>query len=195
MHRLVEALAQAYVGESQARMRYTEFAKIAKKEGYEQIGNIFLETADHEKTHGKNFYRMLHKVFKKLNIQEEMLELDNVAVPVVRGSLAENLKASIAGEHHENTDLYPKIAKIAEEEGFSELAVQIRAIAKAEEHHEKRYRMLLEQIEKASFFKKDGKVWWLCLECGYWHYGEEPPEVCPSCLHPKSFFKKIDENY
>ena len=124
-----------------------------------------------------------------------MLELDNVAVPVVRGSLAENLKASIAGEHHENTDLYPKIAKIAEEEGFSELAVQIRAIAKAEEHHEKRYRMLLEQIEKASFFKKDGKVWWLCLECGYWHYGEEPPEVCPSCLHPKSFFKKIDENY
>ncbi len=195
MNKLIEQLAQAYVGESQARMRYTEYAKIAKKEGYEQIGAIFLETADHEKTHGKNFFRMIQKVFEKLGESEEVLELKNVAVPVIRGTLVENLKASIKGEHHEHTELYPTIAKIAKEEGFPELSTQILGIAKAEEHHEKRYAMLLEQIEKASFFKKDGKVWWLSMECGYWHYAEEPPTMCPSCLHPKAFFKKMDEDY
>ena len=195
MNRLVEALAQAYVGESQARMRYTEYAKIAGKEGYEQIKEIFLETANHEKTHGKNFFRMIHKVFAKLGEKTDALELEKVTVPVVRGTLVENLKASIKGEHHEHTELYPAIAEIAKEEGFKDLAVQILGIAKAEEHHEARYKMLLEQLEKASFFKKDGKVWWLCMECGYWHYAEHPPKMCPSCDHPIDYFKKMDEDY
>ena len=195
MNRLVEALAQAYVGESQARMRYTEYAKIAGKEGYEQIKAIFLETANHEKTHGKNYFRMIQKVFAKIGGKTDMLEIDKVAVPVVRGTTIDNLKQAIAGEHHENSEMYPEIAKIAEEEGFKDLATQIMAIAKAEEHHETRYKMLLEQLEKASFFKKEGKVWWLCMECGYWHYAKEPPKVCPSCDHPRAFFKKMDEDY
>lgn len=195
MHKLVEALAQAYVGESQARMRYTEYAKIAGKEGYEQIKAIFLETSEHEKTHGKNYYRMIQKVFAKIEGKTDMLEIDKVAVPVVRGTTIENLKQAIAGEHHENSEMYPAIAKIAEEEGFKDLAKQIRAIAIAEEHHEARYKMLLEQLEKASFFKKDDEFWWLCLECGYWHHGKEPPRMCPSCDHPRAFFKKMDEDY
>ncbi len=195
MNRLVEALAQAYVGESQARMRYTEYAKIAKKEGYVQLSGIFLETADHEKTHGKNFFRMIQKVMKKLDDSTTMLELNKVEVPIVRGTVVENLKAAIAGEHHESTELYPEIAKIAKEEGFGELATQILGIAKAEEHHEQRYQKLLDALENASMFKSEGKVWWLCMECGYWHHADKPPEICPSCLHPKAYFKKMDENY
>ncbi|XEO77299.1 hypothetical protein WKT22_02328 [Candidatus Lokiarchaeum ossiferum] len=195
MNRLVEALAQAYVGESQARMRYTEYAKIAGKEGYEQIKEIFLETANHEKTHGKNFFRMIQKVMEKIGEKTDMLEIQNVAVPVVRGSVVENLKASIAGEHHETSEMYPEIAKIAKEEGFADLSVQILGIAKAEEHHEKRYQAILDALESASMFKSEGKVWWLCMECGYWHYAEHPPKMCPSCDHPMAFFKKMDSSF
>lgn len=195
MNRLIEALAQAYVGESQARMRYTEYAKLARKEGLELVSNVFLETADHEKTHGKNFFRMIQKVMEKLDEKHEMLEIDKVAVPVVRGSVIDNLKASIAGEHHENSEMYPEIAKIAKEEGFGDLAIQINAIAKAEEHHEKRYQALLDALESASMFKSEGKVWWLCMECGYWHYGEHPPDICPSCDHPKAFFKEMSSKF
>lgn len=195
MNRLIEALAQAYVGESQARMRYTEYAKIARKEGYEQIGQIFLETADHEKTHGKNFFRMIQKVMEKLNEKTDMVELNHVEIPVVRGTVIENLQASIVGEHHENTEMYPEIAQIAKEEGFSDLAVQILAIAKAEEHHEKRYQALLDALEAESMFKSEGKVWWLCMECGYWHYADHAPEMCPSCNHPKAYFKKMESKF
>ncbi len=195
MNRLIEALAQAYVGESQARNRYYLYAKIAKKEGYEQINSIFLETSNHEKSHGKNFFRMIQKVMEKLGEKTDMLELNKVGVPVVHGTTIENLKAAVAGEHHEFAELYPAIAKIAKEEGFSEMAAQITAIATAENHHETRYAKLLDQLEKASFHKKDGKVWWLCMECGYWHYAEEPPNICPSCNHPTAYFKKMDEDY
>jgi rubrerythrin len=194
-NRLLKNLAQAYVGESQARMRYTEYAKIAKNAGYVQISQIFSETADHEKTHGKNFFRMIQKVSEKLGKSEEMFEIDKVNVPIVRGTVIDNLKAAIQGEHHEHSEMYPKIAKIAKEEGFSKLAVQINAIAKAEEHHEHRYQKLLDVLENASVFVSEEKVWWLCMECGYWHYGEKPPEMCPSCNHPKAYFKKIDENF
>lgn len=176
-------------------MRYTEYAKLAKKEGLIQVQNVFLETADHESVHAKNFFRMIQKVKEKLGEKTEMLELQNVAVPVVRGSVIDNLKASIAGEHHENSEIYPAIADIAKEEGFNELATQIRTIAKAEEHHEKRYKAILDALESASMFKSEGKVWWLCMECGYWHYAEKPPEVCPSCAHPKGYFKKMDSSF
>ena len=195
MNKLIEALAQAYVGESQARNRYTLYAKIAKKEGYEQINQIFLETANHEKSHGKNFFRMIQKVMDKLGEKTDMLELDGVGVPVVHGTTIENLKAAVAGEHHEFSELYPAIAKIAKEEGFNELATQITAIATAENHHETRYAKLLEALEAASFHKKDGKVWWLCIECGYWHFAKQPPKMCPSCNHPKAYFKLMDEEY
>ncbi len=195
MNRLVKALSQAYVGESQARNRYTFYSKIAKKEGYVQISQIFSETAEHEKTHAKNYFRMIQKVMKKIGESSNMLEIDKVGVPTMYGTTTENLEEAIAGEHHENSEMYPEIAKIAEEEGYPKLSAQILAIAKAEEHHEDRYKRLLEQIEKESIFKKDGKVWWLCLECGYWHYAEEPPDVCPSCDHPKAYFKEMDEPY
>src|SRR6056297_2261071 len=178
MDKLVEALAQAYVGEGQARNRYTMYSKIAKKEGYIRVSQLFSETAEHEKTHGKNYFKMIQKVMKKLGKDEKMIELDGVGVPLEYGTTIENLKESINGEQHESTEMYPEIAKIAEEQGFGKIAAQVLAIAKAEEHHEKRYSMLLEQIEKATMFKKDDEVWWFCIECGYWHHAKEPPKVC-----------------
>lgn len=195
MNRLIEALSKAYVGESQARMRYTEYAKTAKKEGYIQIQEVFLETADQEKTHGKNYFRMVQKVLKKIGESVSMINVNNVDIPLVSGTTVENLKASAAGEHHEHTELYPEIAKIAKEEGYPKIAAQILGIAKAEEHHEDRFKKLLEQLEKGSVFKKDGEVWWLCMECGYWHHGKEPPKMCPSCNHPSAYFKVMDEYY
>ena len=195
MNKLVEALLQAYVGESQARNRYDFHSKIAKKEGYVQISQIFSETAGHEKTHGKNYYRMAMSVMKKLGEEIDMAELNKVGVPIIMGNTIENLKSAIAGEHHEATEMYPKIAKIAEEEGFPKVAEQVLAIAEAETHHEARFKRLLEQIEKGSIFEKDGDVWWLCIECGYWHKGKFAPENCISCNHPQAYFKVMDEVY
>ena len=145
MNKLIEALAQAYVGESQARNRYTLYAKQAKKEDLVQISQIFLETSEHEKSHGKNFFRMIQKVMDKLGERVDMFEIDKVGVPVVHGSTIENLKAAVAGEHHEFSEMYPAIAKIAKDGRLSRNGTQITAIATAENHHEVRYQKLLDQ--------------------------------------------------
>ncbi len=176
----------AFAGESQARNRYTYFASKAKKEGYVQISNIFQETADNEKEHAKRLFKFL---------EGGEAEISASFPAGVIGSTAENLKASAAGENHEYTTMYPEFARIAEEEGFSEVAEVMKSIAVAEKQHERRYLGLLENIEKGQVFKKDNVVKWKCGNCGYIHEGEEAPEKCPACAHPQAHFELLGENY
>jgi len=194
MKNTIENLAKAFVGESQARNRYTFYAKIAQKEGFEQIAEIFLLTAENEREHAKWLFRLINELKKKSN--EDFREIKTeVNIPTVLGNTAENLKAAISGENYEHTKMYPEFAEIAEKEGFSEIAQRLRAIAVAEKHHEERFRKLLKEVEKNSAFKKEKKVYWVCRKCGYVHEGEEPPEKCPSCSHPKSYFELKCEEY
>lgn len=166
-------LKAAFAGESQARNKYTFFASAAKKEGYEQIAAIFLETADNEKEHAKTLFKYL----KGIN------------------DTAENLKEAAAGENYEWTDMYRQFEQIAREEGFNDIADTFHEIAEVEEFHEKRFLALRENIQSGSVFKRDKEVAWHCRNCGYVHKGTEPPEECPSCFHPRGFFEILCENY
>jgi len=190
----VKNLAKAFIGESQARNRYTFYAKIAKKEGFEQIAEIFLVTAENEREHAKWLFRLINELKKKNdeNFDKIRVEAD---VPTILGNTRENLKSAIAGENYEHTKMYPEFANIAEKEGFPEIAKRLRAIAVAEKHHEERYKKLLKELENNTLFKKDKKVYWVCRKCGYIHEGTEPPEECPSCGHPKSYFEQACEEY
>lgn len=179
-------LVKAFVGESMARNRYTFYAKIAKEEGYVFISRVFLETAENEKEHAENLLKFIQELKEGESIKVE------IEAPLVWGNTAENLKAAIEGENHEYTKMYPEFAGVAEKEGFKNIASTLRAIAKAEEHHEKRYRKLLEAVENGTMFKRDKEVAWVCLECGYIHYGTEPPEKCPSCGHPRGYYVAED---
>lgn len=183
-------LAKAFIGESQARNRYTFYSKIAKKEGYEQIAEIFLMTAENEREHASWLFKHINELKKS----DEEMKVD-VSVPTVLGSTEENLKAAIAGENYEYTKMYPEFAKIAEKEGFTEIAKRLRAIAIAEKHHEERFKKLLEEVKNKTVFKKKKEVWWVCRECGYVHFGKEPPKECPSCGHAKSFYQVKCEEY
>ncbi len=194
MKNTIENLVKAFIGESQARNRYAFYAKVAKKEGFEQIAGIFLITAENEKEHASNLFKLINDLKKKSNERLDEIKVEAVA-PTVLGSTAENLKAAIAGENYEHTKMYPEFADVAETEGFPEIARRLRAIAKAEEHHEERYKKLLEEVEAGTFFKKEKDVWWVCRECGYIHFGKEPPEKCPSCDHPRSYFQLKCEEY
>ena len=179
-------LLKSFAGESQARSRYTYFAKQAKKEGYEQIAALFLETAEQEMQHAKRFFKFL-----------EGGEVE-IAATYPAGTIAttlENLKAAAAGENEEYTDLYPEFARIASEEGFKEISSAFKTIAKVEEEHEKRYLKLLKNIEDGKVFEKDGKVAWYCRNCGYVHYGTKAPKNCPACQHPQAYFEEKSENY
>ena len=182
-------LFAAYVGESQARNRYTFFASIAKKEGYVLISRIFQETADQEREHGLNFYKMLQE-FKKEEDFDDFLV--NEMYPTTYGKTIENLKSAVNGETMEYTKLYPDLADTAEKEGYPHIAERTRAIARAEQHHAERYGKLLKLIGDDAFFKRGEKVVWVCLECGYEVELDELPEdfVCPSCSHPRSYFRK-----
>jgi len=194
MKETINNLMKAFIGESQARNRYTMFASTAKKEGYEQIAEIFLLTADQEKEHGGWFYKMLIEVMKKEGVKEDQIMVE-AGGPVIRKSTLENLKSAIMGENEEYTKLYPAFADTAEKDGYKDIALRIRAIMKAEEHHEERYKKLAEQLENGSIFKKEEKVWWICRECGYAHFGKEPPMECPSCSHPKAYYQIKCEEY
>lgn len=194
MRRTIENLAKAFVGESQARNRYTFYAKVAKKEGFEQIAEIFLLTAENEREHASQLYKLLNEL--KAKSPEKFGEVQvEASVPVVLGNTAENLRAAIAGENYEYTKMYPEFARVAEEEGLPQIASKLRAIAKAEEHHEERFKKLLKEVEAGTVFKKPQPVWWVCRECGYVHFGTEPPEVCPSCGHPRSYYQLKCEEY
>ena len=166
-------LMEAFAGESQARNKYTYFASVAKKQGFEQIAALFLKTAENEKEHAKLWFKELSGI----------------------GDTAENLKAAAEGENYEWTDMYNGFAKIADEEGFSELAEKFRLVAAIEKSHEERYRALLKNIETAEVFKKSSVKVWECRNCGHIVVGENAPEVCPTCNHPQSYFEIHAENY
>lgn len=191
----LECLCRAYLGESQARNRYTFYAKIAADEGFEQIAAIFRETADQEKEHAKKLFGYIQTLKVKEPKPDELL-VDGVGIPDVFGDTLSNLKAAAAGEHYENQIMYPDFAKIAETEGLKEIAVGFSSIKKAEIHHEERYNKLIAQVEaKTVFDKKPKKVYWVCRECGYMHEGTAPPEKCPLCGKPKSFYQTKVEEY
>jgi len=193
MKETIKNLVKAFIGESQARNRYTFYAKIAEKEGYQQIAEIFRITAENEKEHASWLFKLINKL-KKEEGENDEIKVEATAVTVL-GNTAENLKSAIEGEHYENTVMYPEFADIAEKEGYKDIATRLRMIAKAEEHHEERYKKLLKEVENNSVFKKDKNVWWVCRECGYVHYGPEPPEKCPSCNHARSYFQIKCEEY
>jgi rubrerythrin len=179
-------LLTAFAGESQARNRYTYFASKAKKEGYVQIANIFEETANQEKEHAKRFFKFL---------EGGEVEISGAFPAGVIGTTLENLKAAAAGEHYEHTEMYPGFAKVAREEGFDAIAMVIENIAVAEKQHEKRYKDLAANIEAGTVFKKEQKVKWRCINCGYVHEGEEALDMCPACAHPQAHFELLGENW
>lgn len=179
-------LLMSFAGESQARMRYTYFAEKAKEEGYEQIAAIFMETAEQEREHAKRMFKWL---------EGGMLEINACYPAGMIGTTAENLKAAAEGEHEEWSLDYPKFADVAAEEGFPAIAAMYRAIAIAEKAHEDRYLALLKNVEEYTVFKKDGKVYWQCRNCGYVIEAEEAPKACPACLFPQSYFEVQKTNY
>ena len=179
-------LLKAFAGESQARNRYTFFASVAKKGGYEQISAIFLETAEQEKEHAKRFFNFL---------EGGMVEITAAYPAGIIGTTVENLKASADGEKEEWELLYPEFEKIAREEGFPQVATAFKMIAKVETQHEIRYRKLLANLMEGSVFKKAEEVEWKCRNCGYVHTGTSAPDTCPACLHPQAFFEVKETNY
>ncbi|MGE5371460.1 MAG: rubrerythrin [Solirubrobacterales bacterium] len=160
-------LKEAFAGESMARNKYTYFASVAKKEGYEQIAAIFLETAENEKEHAKLEYKLLNEL----------------------GSTIDNLKTAASGENHEHTSMYPAFARIAREEGFAEIAEMFEGIARVEADHEKRYLALLERVQAGDVFKREENTRWKCRNCGYVHEGPDAPDLCPVCKHPQAYYE------
>ncbi|MFA5358847.1 MAG: rubrerythrin family protein [Patescibacteria group bacterium] len=195
MQQTIQNLAAAFIGESMARNRYTMYSKIAKKEGYEQIAEIFLLTADQEREHASWLFKLIKELKVKNGDEQQEVKVQEVPVPTTYGTTIENIKSAIAGENYEHTSMYPGFAKIAEQEGFLEIAKRLLSIAKAEEHHEERYQKLLQVLVDGKVFKKDKEVWWVCRECGYVHFGTQPPEECPSCGHPQAFYQIKCEEY
>jgi len=183
-------LMKAFAGESQARNRYTYYASVAKKEGYVQIANFFLETADNEKEHAKRFFKLLLE-----DLNGETNEINGASYPIALGDTLFNLKAAADGENEEWTDLYPTFAEKAAEEGFPKVAVAFKKIAEVEKHHEERYRKLAANIENTAVFAKEESVAWKCGNCGYVHIGTSAPEMCPACLHPKPYFEILCDNF
>ncbi|MBN1111703.1 MAG: rubrerythrin family protein [Bacteroidales bacterium] len=184
--RTEQNLLKAFAGESQARNKYEFFAKQAKKEGYEQIAAIFMETASQEKEHAKRFFKFL---------EGNAVEI-TATYPAGRiGTTAENLNAAAAGENEEWTELYPEFARIAAEEGFKDVAIAFKMIATVEAEHEKRYRALLQNLIDNKVFEKGEKVLWECRNCGYIHEGTKALENCPACNHPKAYFQIKVQNY
>jgi rubrerythrin len=168
-------LLAAFAGESQARNKYTYYASKAKKDGYEQIAALFTETADNEKEHAKLWFKLLH----------------DGDVP----DTATNLRDAASGENYEWTDMYAGFAQVAREEGFTKIAAMFEGVGKVEKEHEERYLALLKNIRDGAVFKKDGKVYWKCRNCGHIHEGSAAPELCPVCSHPKAYFELRTQNY
>ena len=184
--RTEQNLLKSFAGESQARNRYTYFASVAKDEGYRQIEAIFQETADQEKEHAKRFFKFL---------EGGDLEITAAYPAGVIGTTAENLKAAADGEHCEAEELYPEFAKVAEEEGFKEIASAYHNIIKAEKEHERRYLKLLERVESGKFFERDKEIYWQCRNCGFVVKAKKAPAKCPACDHPQEHFEPMRDNY
>lgn len=179
-------LLKAFAGESQARNRYTYWASVAKKEGLVQISKVFEETASQEKEHAERFWSFL---------QGGMLEITASYPAGKSGNTLENLEAAAGGEEEEWQKLYPEFARVAKEEGFNDIAACFNMISIAEKQHEKRYRDLYNNLKDGKVFKREGKVVWRCLNCGFLHEAAEAPKVCPACLHPQAYFELLGENW
>lgn len=179
-------LLKSFAGESQARNRYTYFASQAKKEGYEQIAAIFLETAEQEKEHAKVFFKYL---------KGGPVEITATFPAGIIGNTMQNLEAAAAGENEEWSEIYPHFAEVAEKEGFAEVAESFRKISTVEKEHEKRYLKLLSNLKESSVFEKKEKVSWYCRNCGYVSVGEKAPESCPACKHPQAYYQLFPGNY
>jgi len=179
-------LLKSFAGESQARNRYTYFASKARKDGFEQIAAFFEETAAQEKEHAKLFFKFL---------EGGMVEITALFPAGMIGSTAENLLAAAEGEHEEWSLLYPEFARMAAEEGLPKIAAAFRMVATVEKRHEERYRKLLQNVENDEVFKRTGNMVWACRNCGFLYYGEQSPDVCPCCDHPKAFFELAADNY
>ncbi|MBN1683210.1 rubrerythrin family protein [Candidatus Bathyarchaeota archaeon] len=179
-------LLKAFAGESQARNRYTYFASVAKKEGYEQISDIFLETAENEKEHAKIFFQFLEGGEAEI--------IASYPAGVIGDTLA-NLLSAAEGEKMEWGKLYPQFAEVAKKEGFQEVVTAFTEIGEVEEKHEKRYRILYDKVKNETVFKRDIEVEWKCRNCGYIHHGKEAPLACPACKHPQSYYELNCENY
>lgn len=179
-------LLKAFAGESQARTRYTFFSSVAKREGYEQIAAVFLETAEQEKEHAKRFFKFL---------EGGSVEILATYPAGKIGTTTENLLAAAKGEKEEWDILYRDFSKIAEDEGFAPVAAAFKAIATVEAEHERRYLALLSRITDGNFFHRDGKIWWQCRNCGYLIEAEDAPQLCPACLHAQAFFEPMKKNY
>jgi rubrerythrin len=187
-----ENLMKAFAGESQARNRYTFYASVADKEGYKQMKNIFLETAENEKEHAKRFYKFLLAGFQ--GQLPAVVEIKD-SFPVAQGTTLENLKAAAGGEKEEWANLYPAFAQVAEEEGFADIALAFKMIASAEKRHEVRFNKLAANLESGKVFQKDEAILWKCGNCGYIHEGKSAPKECPACAHPQGFFEVFAETY
>jgi len=179
-------LLKAFAGESQARNRYTYFASVAKKEGYEQISAIFLETAENEKEHAKVFFKYLQGGTTEITVTYPAGKI---------GTTQENLLHAADGEYEEWSQLYPEFAKVAKKEGFHDVAVSFTEISEVEQEHEKRYRKLLENVKQKKVFQKAKNVKWKCRNCGYVHEGKDAPKSCPACKHPQAYYEVLSENY
>lgn len=184
-----ENLMKSFAGESQARNRYTYYSSIAKKEGYVQIANIFTETADNEKEHAKRFFKFL-----SASLNGEVVEIV-ATYPVGLSDTKSNLLWAANGEKEEWSELYPEFARVAEEEGFPDIAFVYRKIVEVEKHHDARYRQLLNRLEDGTIFNRAEEVMWKCSNCGYIYEGASAPELCPACAHPKAYFEVLSENY
>ena len=179
-------LLKAFAGESEARNRYTYFAGVAKKAGYEQIAAIFLETADNEKEHAKVFFKLL---------KDACVEVTHAVCTAPLESTEDCLLAAAAGEHDEWSDMYPAFAEVADREGFPAIAETFRKIASVEQHHEARYLKLAENVREGRVFAKEKEIQWKCRNCGHIVIGTKAPQVCPVCSHPQSYFEVREENY
>lgn len=194
MKQTLSNLAKAFVGESQARNRYTVYASVAKKAWFLQISEIFLQTAEQEKEHAERFFKMMQEFVAK-----EWLEMPSIDVETTTmikfGDTLMNLETSVNWEHEERSAMYPEFAKIAEEEWYPQFATRIKSIMVAEKHHEERYTKLLELVKKDNVFKRDEEVYRTCTKCGYVWKWKEPPMACPSCGHDKSYYTKLNEDF
>ena len=184
--RTEQNLLKSFAGESQARSRYTFFAEVAKKEGYEQIAGVFMETAEQEREHAKRFFNLL---------EGGPLEITATYPAGVVGTTQENLLAAAMGEKEEWDTLYKEFAEVALEEGFPAIAATFKNIAKVEAKHERRYMKLLSRMTDGDFFHRDGKIWWQCRNCGYICEAQDAPKTCPACLFPQAYFEPMKENY
>ena len=188
----LENLMKAFAGESQARNRYTFYAAIARKEGYKQIEAVFLETADNELDHAKQFYRLLAKYLDAVTTVPVEL---TAAYPVALGDTSQNLLSAAAGELEEWSSLYAEFSSTAQAEGFSDVAAMFRIIISIEKRHETRFRKLAANMAKNQVFSREEPVLWKCIKCGYVHEGLKAPEICPGCKHPQAYFELFTENY